>query len=57
MRMTKLIEKPDVVDPVRHFARHGAFVKLIALFICRLPAIIFALGFAGAGTVLLHWMK
>jgi hypothetical protein len=34
-------------DPMRHFSREGPVVKLIALLICKLPAL-----FASAGAAL-----
>jgi hypothetical protein len=33
-------------DPMRHFSREGPVVKLIALLICKLPALCAAVGAA-----------
>ena len=31
-------------DPLRHFARDGPWFRLAALFLCKLPSILVALG-------------
>ena len=49
-----LIGNSRIADPMRHFTRNGALVKLIAPFFLQLPKIVWAIS-AGALVITQMW--